>query len=55
MMANKKRYETDSKIGEGTYSTIYRGIDTKTGSLRFSRPPDNRHVGGAEEDAHQEI
>lgn len=32
-MSGKVRYEVDTKIGEGSYSTIYRGVNTKTGAL----------------------
>jgi len=31
--SDSKRYERGEKIGEGSYSTIYRGIDTKNGNL----------------------
>eukprot|EP00826_Nyctotherus_ovalis_P060750 TRINITY_DN8557_c0_g1_i7.p1 TRINITY_DN8557_c0_g1~~TRINITY_DN8557_c0_g1_i7.p1 ORF type:complete len:144 (+),score=28.59 TRINITY_DN8557_c0_g1_i7:76-507(+) len=32
-MNGKVRYEVDTKIGEGSYSTIYRGVNTRTGAL----------------------
>jgi serine/threonine protein kinase len=32
-MSGKIRYDVDAKIGEGSYSTIYRGVNTKTGAL----------------------
>jgi len=32
-MSGKIKYDVDVKIGEGSYSTIYRGVNTKTGAL----------------------
>ena len=32
-MSGKIKYDVDIKIGEGSYSTIYRGVNTKTGAL----------------------